>query len=112
MIATLIDTYHPNFEPVIRRLASHLGLKSIRVDSQPETDMDWGSSSMILTRNEKFLNIPLIAGAATKKPAPYHHVRPWTDDYTSLLPLLELKGWKDPKVAAAFRIESPQELDD
>ncbi|MFQ5858317.1 MAG: spermidine synthase [Anaerolineae bacterium] len=91
VIALLIDTWHLDFEPVINRLAAHLGLESIRIDTPPGRNEDWGADWMLLARDGEFLTSPPLAAAATKKRARYDHVRLWTDDYTSLLPLLEFK---------------------
>lgn len=107
VIAVLIDTHHLNFEPVIRRLAAHLGLESIKIDSPPETDEEEGTSWMLLARDGEFFSLPPIAGAATRKRTSYDHVRLWTDDYTSLLPLIEFKGWRDLHYATDFRDETP-----
>ena len=91
VIAVLIDTHHLNFEPVIRRLAAHYDLESIRIDSPPETDEEQGTSWMLLSRDEEFFNLPPLAGAASPNHLKYDRVRLWTDDYTSLLPLLEFE---------------------
>jgi len=95
VITVLIDTHHLNFEPVIRRLAAHFGLESIRIDSPPEIQEEQGTSWMLLSRDEEFFNLPPLAGAASPDHLKYDHVRLWTDDYTSLLPLLEFDGWRD-----------------
>ncbi len=95
VIAILIDTFHLNFEPVIRRLAAHFGLESIRIDSSPETDEESGTSWMLLSRDEEFFILAPLAGAASPDHLKYDHVRLWTDDYTSLLPLLEFDRWRD-----------------
>ena len=89
VIALLIDTWNLNFEPVIRRLAAHLDLESIRIDSSPGPNQDWGAAWMLLARDGEFLTSPPLAAAATEYRASYDHVRLWTDDYTSLLSLLK-----------------------
>jgi hypothetical protein len=112
VIAVLIDTHHLNFEPVIRRLAAHLGLESIRIDSPPETDEEQGTSWMLLAWNGEFFKLPPLAGPATKQHARYDHVRLWTDDYTSLLPLLEFKGWRDLHHPTDFRGKMPHDSEE
>ncbi|NIO07585.1 MAG: hypothetical protein GTO40_06085, partial [Deltaproteobacteria bacterium] len=109
VIAILIDTYHLNFEPVIRRLASHLDLDAIRIDSQSMREADWGSSWMILTRNEDFLDLPAISFATTPATASYRHLRLWTDDYTSLFPLLEFDTRRDRATEPTTRSKEPPE---
>ncbi len=112
VIALLIDTNYLNFEPVIRRLAAHLGLESIRIDSPPEVDEEEGTSWMLLARDGEFFSLPPLAGAASKNRARNDHVRLWTDDYTSLLPLLEFKGWRDLHYATDFRGEMPHDSEE
>jgi hypothetical protein len=89
VIALLIDTEHLNFDAVISRLADHLGLESIRIFTAPGANEDWGANWMLLARDGKFLTSPPMAGAAARERARYDHVRLWTDDYTSLVPLIE-----------------------
>jgi hypothetical protein len=89
VIAVLIDTHHLNFEPVIRRLAVHFGLESVRINSPPEIEEEQGTSWMLLSRDEEFFKLPPLAGAASSDHLKYDHLRLWTDDYTSLLPLIE-----------------------
>ena len=91
VIALLIDTEHLNFDAVISRLADHLGLESIRIFTPSGPDEDWGANWMLLARDGEFLTSPLMAGAAATERPSYDHVRLWTDDYTSLLPLLEFE---------------------
>jgi hypothetical protein len=91
VIALLIATFHLDFEPVIRRLAAHLGLESIRIQSPPRVNQDWGADWMLLARDGKFLRSPPLTEAATGYRATHDHVRLWTDDYTSLLPLIGFK---------------------
>lgn len=91
VIALLIDTWHLNFEPVIRRLARYLDLESIKIDSPPGPNQDWGARWILLSRDEEFLMSQPLAEAATEYSGSIGHVRLWTDDYTSLLPLLEFK---------------------
>ncbi len=91
VIAILIDTIHLDFEPVIRRLAAHFGLESIRVDSPPETDNEAGTSWMLLSRAGEFFSLPPGAGAATPDHVKYDDLQLWTGDYVSLFPLLQFR---------------------
>ena len=70
-------------------------LESIRIDSPPETDEEQGTSWMLLSRDAEFFDLPPLAGAASPNHLNYDRVRLWTDDYTSLLPLLEFNRWRD-----------------
>ncbi len=87
VLALLIDTFHLDFEPVIRRLADHFDLAAIRIDSKMGPNQNWGAHWMILARDEEVLAGPLLL-AATENTEKYDQVRLWTDEYTSLLPLL------------------------
>ncbi len=89
VIAMLIDTWHLNFDPVIRRLADHLGLETIRIFTSAGPNEDWGANWILLARDGEFLTSPPMVGAAATERASYDHVRLWTDDYTSLVPLIE-----------------------
>jgi hypothetical protein len=87
VIAILISTWHLDFRPVVRRLASHFGFNAISINSPGGKLQNWGSEWMILTRDDDWLEA-----------APFNHVsrnqadagssRLWTDDYTSLFQLL------------------------
>ena len=89
VIALLIDTEHLNFDAVISRVAAHLGLVSIRIETYPGSDENWGANWILLARDGEFLASPPMADAAASERASYDHVRLWTDDYTSLVPLIE-----------------------
>nr|NIO11386.1 hypothetical protein [Deltaproteobacteria bacterium] len=89
VIALLIDTEHLNFDAVIRRVADHLGLETARIYSSSGPNEDWGSNWMLLARDSDFLSSPPINGAAARDRASPDGVRLWTDDYTSLIPLIE-----------------------
>lgn len=105
VIALLISTWHIDFAPAVRRLADHFGLIAVRIDTPGlALDEDWGSNWMLLTRNRAFLRnlaggIPVDAdglaidpdrAASDASATALGAGRLWTDDYTSLFPLL----WK------------------
>ena len=90
VLALLIDTEHLNFDAVISRLAAHFGLVSVRIYTPPGPNEDWGANWMLLARDGEFLRSANIALVAAEERASFDNVRLWTDDYTSLLPLIEL----------------------
>ena len=93
VIALLISTDHLKFEPVIRHLADHLDLEAIRIDNPSGPNGDWGAEWMLLSWDMDFLMLTPLANAAKAYDESHDHVRLWTDDYTSLLPLLNFE-WK------------------
>jgi len=105
VIALLISTWHIDFAPAIRRLADHFGLIAVRIDTPGRAlNEDWGSNWMLLTRNRRFLSrlageiatdadglaIDPDLAVSSSGTAPANDGWLWTDDYTSLFPLL----WK------------------
>ena len=91
VIGLLIDTDYLDFGPVLRRLADHFGLQAVRIVTPSGPGQDWGADWMIMTRNREFLDSQPIASATTRSSASDDRIRLWTDDYTSLLPLLGRK---------------------
>jgi len=103
VIALLISTWHIDFAPAVRHLADHFGLDAVRINTPGvELNEDWGSNWMLLTRNRDFLRdlareVPLDAdnlavdpdrAASVAGPTPPDERWLWTDDYSSLFPLL------------------------
>ena len=54
-----------------------------------EATGSYRSTWVLLTNSPTFFGLPEISSVATKTPAT-PHLRPWTDDYSSLLPILQL----------------------
>ncbi len=86
VIAILIDTWHLDLGPIIYRLALQLDLAAVRVTTAPGPMADWGADWMLLAREDRFLSVRPISGEAARRASN----RLWTDDYTSLLPLVAL----------------------
>jgi hypothetical protein len=86
-----------DLRPVVRRMAQHFGLAAVEVSTTRSADgIRWGSLWVLLTRDAGFLAAPGVADPN----APREGVAPsfplWTDDYSSLLPLLKASAW-DPR---------------
>jgi len=98
IIAFHISNTYLNLAPVVQAQADHAGLHAVLVTTEDNDDTGAFSSDWVLvTANEKFLALPEIADASAKidlKPGPGL----WTDDYSSLLPILNLHAApkKDP----------------
>ena len=91
IIAFHISNSYLNLAPVVQQQADHAGLHAVLVTTQDNDDTGAFSSDWVLvTANEKFLALPEIADASAKiDPKP--GLRLWTDDYSSLLPILNLR---------------------
>jgi spermidine synthase len=92
IIAFHISNTYLSLAPVVQEEADHAGLHAVLVSTADNDDTGAFSSDWVLvTANEKFLALPEIADASAKidmKPG----LRLWTDDYSSLLPILNLRA--------------------
>jgi hypothetical protein len=88
ILAFHISNQHVDLEPAIALLAQSAGMQSVRVSSMANDDRgEFGAYWVLVTDNSAFLAQPQVAAAARPavlKPG----LRLWTDDYSSLLPLL------------------------
>ena len=92
IIAFHISNLYLDLAPVVKQQADHAGLKSVIVSTKdnPETgayNADW----VLVTANEEFLALPEV-DAASAEIEPRPGLRLWTDDYSSLLPILNLRN--------------------
>jgi len=98
IIAFHISNTYLSLAPVVQEEADYAGLHAVLVSTEDNDDTGAFSSDWVLvTANEKFLALPEIADAGAKiDPKP--GLRLWTDDYSSLLPILNLRAApkKDP----------------
>jgi predicted O-methyltransferase YrrM len=88
ILAFHISNQHVDLEPEIALLAKAAGMKAMRVssfanDNRGEFTAHW----MLLTNNAGFFALPEVAAQA-RQPAENPRVRLWTDDYSSLLPII------------------------
>jgi spermidine synthase len=92
IIAFHISNTYLSLAPVVQAQADNAGLHAVLVTTEDNDDTGAFSSDWVLvTANEKFLALPEIADASAKiEPKP--GLRLWTDDYSSLLPILNLRA--------------------
>jgi len=91
IIAFHISNNYLSLAPVVQEQADHAGLHAVMVSTADDDDTGAFSSDWVLvTANETFLALPEIA-AASAKIEPRPGLRLWTDDYSSLLPILNLR---------------------
>ncbi|MGA7342009.1 MAG: fused MFS/spermidine synthase [Terracidiphilus sp.] len=88
ILAFHISNQHVDLEPAIALLAQASGMKAVRVSSLADAERgEFTANWMLLSDDSAFFARPEVAGCArppTLKPG----LRLWTDDYSSLLPLL------------------------
>jgi spermidine synthase len=90
IIAFHISNTYLKLAPVVQAQADHAGLHAVMVSTADDDDTGAYSSDWVLvTANEKFLELPEIA-KASEKIEPKPGLGLWTDDYSSLLPILNL----------------------
>jgi hypothetical protein len=88
IIAFHISNQHVDLEPAIALLAQNEGMKAVRVSSLANEDRgEFTANWVLVSDNAAFFAQPEVAAAA--RPAVLKAgLRLWTDDYSSLLPLL------------------------
>jgi hypothetical protein len=86
VIAFHISNRFLDLKPVLLSIAQRQGLAFAYLH-EPGDDGGTTSDWVLLTRQPSFLALPSIA-EITEPVAPEPGFRPWTDDYSSLLPVL------------------------
>jgi spermidine synthase len=88
ILAFHISNQHVDLEPEIALLGKAAGMEARRVSSLENTKRgEFTATWMLLTENAAFFTQPEVA-SSVRQPAENANVRLWTDDYSSLLPLL------------------------
>jgi hypothetical protein len=90
ILAFHISNQYLNLAPEIAQLAIASNMQSKLIESAgDEAAGSYRSTWVLLTASPEFFDRPEVASAATKTPT-LPHLRTWTDDYSTLLPLLQL----------------------
>ncbi len=94
IIAFHISNQYLDLAPVVKAQADHAGLRAVIISTPDNPDegafaADW----VLVTANEKFLAIRKVSDASAEI-FPRPGLRLWTDDYSSLLPILNLGSGK------------------
>jgi hypothetical protein len=88
ILAFHISNQHVDLEPEVALLAKAAGMQAMRVSTPANEDRgEFTATWMLLTNSPTFFSIPEVFNQA-KKPSEDPRVRVWTDDYSSLLPVL------------------------
>jgi spermidine synthase len=88
ILAFHISNQHVGLEPEIALLAQNAGLSVRRVSTfANEQRGEFSASWMLVTDNDAFFSIPEVQ-SASRPPVFDPRVHLWTDDYSSLMPLI------------------------
>jgi hypothetical protein len=88
ILAFHVSNQHVDLEPEVALLAKAAGMKAMRVSSIANDDRgEFTAHWVLLTDNAGFFALPEVAIQA-RQPAENPRVHLWTDDYSSLLPIL------------------------
>jgi len=88
IVAVHISNAHVDLEPEVALLAKASSMKAMRVASYENDERgEFTANWMLVTDNPSFFTQPELA-AKVRQPAEDPKARLWTDDYSSLLPLL------------------------
>jgi hypothetical protein len=89
IVAFHVSNQYLDLEPVVAGLARNAGLTALSVHTHADERNGFYSTDWVLvTGNEAFLNEPEIINK-TSRLTPRDDVRLWTDDYSSVFPLLK-----------------------
>ncbi len=91
IIAFHISNLYLDLAPVVKQQADHAGLKAVIIATAEDSETGaYNADWVLVTANEEFLALPAVSEASAEI-APRPQLRLWTDDYSSLLPILNLK---------------------
>ncbi len=93
ILAFHISNTYLDLAPVVKALAEHAGLPAVLISSPDDEYGGYAADWVLITDNQDFLSLPAVKDAAGEiEPRP--GFRLWTDDYSSLLPLLKVRSEK------------------
>jgi hypothetical protein len=95
IVAFHVSNQYLNLAPEIAQLAIAANMQSRLIESAgDDLTGSYRATWVLLTNSPEFFSLPQIAGASTETPTTPHlrapHLRVWTDDYSSLLPIVQL----------------------
>jgi len=90
ILAINISTHALDLRPVVKALADHFGLSAVIVQDQGDGERAFWSTWMLVTRNQAFLQQPQVA-ARSESTDDLPPVRLWTDDYSNILQVIDLR---------------------
>lgn len=95
ILAINVSNHSLDIAQVVWRLASELRLHGVAVENQRSLDdVAWHAVWILLSRDRAALRAPEIVAAATLAPPETAHFPLWTDQYSSLVPILRARAWQ------------------
>ncbi|HET9284688.1 MAG TPA: fused MFS/spermidine synthase [Candidatus Angelobacter sp.] len=91
ILAFHISNSFLDLAPVVKAEAEHAGLPAVLVSTSDDDYGGYAADWVLITRNQVFLSLPAVKDTAEgieTKPG----LRLWTDDYSSLLPILKFQS--------------------
>ena len=91
ILAFHISNSFLDLAPVVKAEAEHAGLPAVLVSTSDDDYGGYAADWVLVTRNQEFLSLPAVKDTAEEiklKPG----LRLWTDDYSSLLPILKFQN--------------------
>ena len=87
-----ISNKHLSLGPVVERIATSMGLKTLMVENEEDDDAQFFSSDWVLVYRPEaaIANLPLVTSAGKPVP-PRPELRTWTDDYSNLFQIWKAK---------------------
>jgi hypothetical protein len=90
ILAFHVSNQYLNLAPEIGQLARDSNLQAKLIESQPDDSLgEYRATWILLTSSSTFFDQPELAAAASAVPTDTR-LRTWTDDYSSILPILQL----------------------
>ncbi len=90
ILAFHVSNQYLNLAPEIGQLARAANLQAKLIESQPDDSLgEYRATWILLTSSSTFFDQPELTAAASALPAD-SRLRTWTDDYSSILPILQL----------------------
>jgi spermidine synthase len=94
ILAFHISNTYLDLAPVVEALAQHAGLPAVLISSPDDEYGAYAADWVLITADRDFLSLPAVKDVAAEiEPRP--GFRWWTDDYSSLLPLLKIRREKE-----------------
>jgi SAM-dependent methyltransferase len=92
IIAFHISNLYLDLAPVVKQQADHAGLKAVIISTEENNETGaYNADWVLVTANDEFLALPEVAAIKAEIP-PRPRLRLWTDDYSSLLPIFNLRA--------------------
>lgn len=89
ILAVHVSNRHFDLAKEVYRLADAFDLGAAQIVDQGDGLQSYDSVWMLLTRNQSFLNNPVIASRTTPRPTLPNNLTAWTDNYSNLLAVLK-----------------------